>query len=369
MCTGCSGRSVDMGTGGPTVKVVILGAGSTIGTFGNSLGVAGFVTRLYEIHGLTWRAKYPKLAQAVEDSGSWNLDQIWTYVDYRAKLKRSLCPDLHCGKALNPTNDKSDECTKADCKGLDYGPDGSGDIRRALLDCYSLDAECRTIADDAEFTLKSELKSLASGDAVISFNWDVVAERVASRWGAVQLSATRRPPLHANLVNLIKPHGSLSWTDTGIQGANGSGIVWCGESARPLLDCMKMNPNRQVSYPQPLVLGAVPYKDELLAGTQGNKDLYAIIADQWAAVVAAVERATNIVVIGYGFPPEDTYGRFLFRQGVKRRTPRVPPNIAYYTLDREQEKAAMALRDIFGVGADCRFLGPVKGPLPTSRAQ
>ncbi len=86
------------------MKAVILGAGSTIGTFDTpSLGVQGFADRLDKVRP-EWRSDYPELADAVEKSGSGNLDRLWTYMEYTSHLRRSLCPKPDCPR----TRDKPD---------------------------------------------------------------------------------------------------------------------------------------------------------------------------------------------------------------------------------------------------------------------
>ena len=59
---------------------------------------------------------------------------------------------------------------------------------------------------------------------------------------------------------------------------------------------------------EPLVLGAVPIKSELLAEVQsGDRKAYETISDQWAEAACPVTQTTELVVAGYCFPPEDGY--------------------------------------------------------------
>jgi hypothetical protein len=337
------------------MKVVILGAGSTIGTLGNSLGVLGFVQRLCEVHGLAWRALYPQLAEAIRDCGSSNLDRIWTHTDYAAKLARSICPSPDCPKV-------DGVCPRRphDCHGMDYGA-VSGQLRRALLTAYALKDELdELLSERTGGTLMQELSKLSAGDVLISLNWDTVGECVLRKNGAAPLVAVRRPPLDETMLNLVKPHGSLSWADCGRNG----GVYWRQEgSNEPLFDPIQMDPRN--SYPQPLLLGAAPIKDELIAGTQvlgGNPEIFELVADQWASVVHATEHTDDLVVIGYGFPPEDTYGRFLFRHAAKRRGSRGQPTIRYYALPKDTGRIDDALREMFGQDVKYTYEGPVKRP-------
>lgn len=338
------------------MKVVILGAGSTIGTLGGSLGVQGLAQRLEQVHGPTWRARYPRLAEAVEHCGSSNLDRIWTHVDYAAKLTRSVCQAPDCPKL-------DGACPRAgpDCQGPDYGG-VSGELRRALLAAYALRHELEELLmKRAGGTLMGLLTDLQPGDVLISFNWDTVGERILREKCAAPVATARRPPLGSTTVHLVKPHGSLSWEDHGGRAP----VRWCESGSRaPLFEAMQMGSN---NYPQPLVLGALPIKDELIAGTQvmgGNGEIFALIADQWASVVYAVEHADYLVLVGYGFPPEDTYGRFLFRQAAARRGARPRPSIEYYALARDRARIVEAVRETFGSDVNCTYAGCVEPPLP-----
>lgn len=334
------------------MKVVLLGAGATIGTFGDSLGVDGFVGRLNAVDrrmGKPWCVRYPDLARAVHDCGSVNLDRIWTHIDYTAKLRRSLCVRQDC-----PSRPP---CSAVDCGAPDYG-DVSGQLRNALLDAYSLETETADlIATGQPFTLKRILDALEGGDVLISFNWDVVAERtLASLRPTLKVVAASRQCLRSDALNLIKPHGSLSWEDRGA----GKGVFWDeGGSPRP-------DPMRRTGFehPQPFILGAVPIKDELLAGTQkDNPEIFETIGDQWAAVVNAVSLAKQLVIVGYGFPPEDGYGRFLFRAAAGRRTDSARGlRIEFYSRAEDTSTIEGALRDIFGKSITYTYQGTVTGP-------
>jgi hypothetical protein len=320
-------------------NVVILGTGSTIGTLGRitsarELGVNGFTTRLLGVV-QDWRDRFPHLAAAIDESGSENLDQIWTHFDYKGKLRRSLKVEL-------PDDDPT-----------------SGELHQALVAAYSLTKEVDEVNRDSTFSLKTTLMGMGAGDVLISFNWDTVAERLATRLGRTLLVAG--PDLDTDAVNLVKPHGSLSWKD----GGTAETTTWQGDHRRPLLDpipleCVHPGPGKVI---QPLLLGAVPMKERLLKGTQENQKVYEAFADQWAAVVDAIAGATSLTVMGYRFPSEDAYGRFLLREAVRRRTAPMPP-IDYYALETDRAELERALREVFGQEVRCSFLGPVEPAAP-----
>src|SRR5581483_5120999 len=124
------------------MNVMILGTGSTIGTLGRitfapELGVNGFTKRLSRVKP-EWRQKLPHLASAIDESGFDNLDQIWTHIDYRGKLARSLRP-----LKIEP-----------------YHGDTSGELHKALVAAYSLTSEVEQVDLDSTFTLKTALMGL-----------------------------------------------------------------------------------------------------------------------------------------------------------------------------------------------------------------
>ena len=108
------------------MKVVMLGAGSTIGTMGDAtLGVADFTKRLDRVYP-GWRTEYGDIVRAVDDcDGVGNLDVIWPHVDYAVKLKRSI--------QGRPSYDSI-----------------SGQLRKAITRAYSLTPEFERLCDAAK---------------------------------------------------------------------------------------------------------------------------------------------------------------------------------------------------------------------------
>jgi hypothetical protein len=45
-----------------------------------------------------------------------------------------------------------------------------------------------------------------------------------------------------------------------------------------------------------------------------------VVIGQWRVLLQAVTSADEICVVGYGFPSEDAYGRFLIREAARRRS-------------------------------------------------
>lgn len=204
-------------------------------------------------------------------------------------------------------------------------------------------------------SLKAVLSELRLGDTLISFNWDTLAETIlCTVFGAdvVQLPY----PTSSEKIRLAKPHGSLSWIHRGDQAP----IYRDG----PRVRLTPMNPGEVCSGGlgscQPLILGALPIKNELLEEVQRTEPgLHDLVVDQWKEVVDAVLRSTELMVVGYRSPPEDEYGRFLMREAVRKRLKDPPLSIRYFSLVRDREEFERAFRHVFGTGIAYTYCGEV----------
>lgn len=258
-----------------------------------------------------------------------DLDTLWTRIDYYSKFRKIL--------------------------GCEYGSEASIQLHKAIIEAYSFnekidDVLIRTAKED--FTLKIELNKLCPGDTLISFNWDTLAETIAMNMLGINLVQVPCP-YNGTHIRLIKPHGSLSWIhkpEKPIIFQNGS---------KPRLDPM---PEKDVNNDaEPLVLGAVPIKSELLEEIQKvQPGLHDLISAQWREVVNVISQAEEVVVIGYSFPKEDVYGRFLISEAVRRRTEHAKLKICYYSLKKDRPNVEEAFREIFGGAVNYEYKGKVK---------
>jgi len=89
---------------------------------------------------------------------------------------------------------------------------------------------------------------------------------------------------------------------------------------------------------------------------------YCLIASQWRAVFKSIKKAKEIYVVGYGFPKEDHYGRFIFQEAAKQNSKL--KKIWLYERDVCVEKE---LKEIFrradGKEIPIVYKGPVTSPL------
>jgi hypothetical protein len=261
-----------------------------------------------------WTTEYPALFKVVEHLGlcrdKWPLEDVWSCLDWYAKLQPAL-------PKPKPWNDESRQ------------------LKKALLAVFG--KRCDSLSEVAnDSTLANILRDdVKSGDTLVSFNYDTIAERLAARLGC-QLDA--RPRGGAG-VAFAKPHGSASWTLDLCKRS----VDWLSLDGTPLVTSLRTD-HVDVGR-EPLVLGAVPIKSELIREVQtscGIPLIYDVVACQWRVLVEAVRDAKRIVLVGYRFPAEDLYGRFLIKEGLRLRRNSVA--IQYYEL----RKVCCEIKKVFG---------------------
>ena len=326
------------------MKALFVGAGASWGTLGNAGPpvAAGFGSALSSVP--VWDQRYPELASVAQHLGrpldELGLEEIWTSIDYYAKLHRAFRSTPWCRRRVG------------------------SDLKKALLRLYggTCDAAADGLPCPGDYTLARLLSSeqLQEGDVVVSFNYDTLAERLAQRLGRRLWSVGDE--LQKGAVNFAKPHGSASWwLNLGDQ------RVECpAEGAEPFLNSLaeaEVDKGRE-----PLMLGTVPIKSELIEEVQrqcGVPEVFNVVMRQWRAVVQAVAQADVLVVAGYSFPREDQYGRFLFREAMRSRPGSVPIRVEYYeTPDRAAEVGASIVQTFLrrGQAMAIEWLGPIERP-------
>lgn len=332
------------------MKAFFFGAGSSRGTVGAPVAREfGFALNVMDPN---WQIIYPALLQVVQHLHlplhDWSLESVWSCMDYYAKLRN----------AIGTTPPWTHE---------------SPQFKRAILTLYGqrCDRQADRLPRDDSYTLGRILQNeLQLGDRLISFNYDTIVERLARRFfhNNDHLHLRQADYRYTNYdgqdaIVLAKPHGSTSWI---LRDATGNTIFTAndGNLRFDSLTDTDVDAGRE-----PLVLGAVPIKSELIFQVQqqlGVPAVFQIIQEQWRAVVRAIRDADSLVIVGYSFPPEDQYGRFLMQEGVRQRNRR-PLDIEFYALnEQETENRIREIFQIAGVHIErLRFLGQVTGPRQT----
>lgn len=325
------------------MKVVILGAGATSGTLGKPAGAADFLACLRQ--GCPdWQTTFAVLQSIVEGVGARpdappSIEDIWARADYYAKFRAIL--------------------------GSEYGPGASNEIHKAVLLAYSFTQDvARIVQGDKAFTLAAVLDELGPGDALISFNWDTLAESLMMKLLGKDLVQAPHPDADS-AVRLIKPHGSLAWVHTRDERDPRVCRVHRRNGRAPLIEVMHPDEvqvgRADAHFSEPFVIGAVPVKSELLEEVQrDHPESYQTVCEQWREALSALTNATKVTFMGYGFPASDDYGRFLIGEAVRRRPhTAVALPVRYYTRNRDAASIGKILREILA-SADVVYAGEVK---------
>ena len=239
--------------------------------------------------------------------------------------------------------------------------DESPQMKKALLEVYG--RRCDDAADQLPLTDSYTLgrlirNELNSGDIIISFNYDTIVERLARRFGYTLLSVDAQEQERRKGITLAKPHGSTSWTlDLNY---NPRRVISASNHSEVLINSLESTDVDQCR--EPLVLGAVPIKSELIREVQdvcASPNVFETVTRQWQALVEAVRDADSVVIVGYSFPPEDQYGRFLLKEGIRLRSSEL--TVEFFELKKKRRKRKKAIRDVFGSHVELVYQGAVEG--------
>jgi hypothetical protein len=340
------------------MQLFLFGAGSTMGTLGLP-GVEQF-GREFERLVPDWRTsdQYRELARFVGEfisitgAATWRLDHFWRRLDYVAKLGEAI-------KNLGMLRDRGD---------------ASRELHRAVAAVYGpLDEAAleRAWRSSDPFTLRDILGQVQAGDAVVSLNWDVLVEwlLVNCRLRGTAARAIQAPHARdASDVLLVKPHGSLSWRRP-MQARTEPAFAWCNADGSPLTRAMtgadvSKDEHADIFY-QPLLLGAVPVKSEVIREVQANQPhVHAHIIEQWRALCEALRDADELQVIGYSFPDEDAYGHFVLEEAARARDRiRTPLRVRLYEVDCKHKEVAERIGRTLNVDPNAvEAMGPVRAP-------
>ena len=336
------------------MKVFFIGAGASKGTFhstGTGVPVAAEFGKALQDIDPQWPFHYPALFKIVEHldlpRADWGLEPVWTCMDYYAKLQEAI-PNSP------PWTDENE----------------SPQLKKALLEVYG--KRCDDAADQLpltdSYTLGGLVKNeLNPGDIIISFNYDTIVERLARRFGHTLRSVVdAQEQDRKKWITLAKPHGSTSWTLD--LNCNPRRVISASNDDGVLLNSLKptdLYNGRVYSGREPLVLGAVPIKSELIREVQSicqSPEVFTTVAKQWRTVVEAIRDADSVVTVGYSFPQEDRYGRFLLKEGIRLRSSEL--TVEFFELEDSRSEREEAIRDVFGSRVEnLVYRGAVEGIL------
>lgn len=308
-------------------RVIILGAGASYGTLEPEAPLAAGFGKYLIKKAPDWSHRYPYLAAAINFLGprlqdttlaSWALDKVWGAIDNRVKLKCVLGLTLP-GAPFPPPPSLKKEIYK---RNLDPWGLAGLELRCAVADVYGVDLDPaiqRASGDNG--TVRKRLKELQPGDCVISFNYELLAETILKKNG--QKFTVANPWINPDDVRdailLCKPHGSLNWKQRSPE--NGRSVEFLNDPMRE--DEIDFAETENCTM-QPGIIGPVPYKSEIILPelqVRNVPSFFYLLVAQWRSAIEHLSMCEKLIILGYGFPPEDLHAQYLFADaGAKRKS-------------------------------------------------
>jgi hypothetical protein len=309
----------------------IVGSGCSRGTLGGNADcppVAQDFVKELEARA-RWMSDYPELSKVIahlrRTHDNVGLEELWTCIDLHTKF-----PEVFP---------------------ISWKPRGViTELKSALVRMYGrhCDQLSERIPPSDTCTIVAEVANkIQAGDTLVSFNYDTLIERVVKNIGSVPMRHGMH--LEPGTIRFAKPHGSTSWSiqDLGYSVTNGA----------PIVD--SLGHEEVENGVDPLLLGAVPLKSELIFEVQEyyrSRRVFEVVREHWRTVAKAVATATRIVVLGYSFPKEDIYGRFFFHEGNSMRNDELSLSIDAFSLSDE---IVTTVKKLFPMASSICFKGPV----------
>ena len=339
-------------------SVLLLGAGASKGTLREFAPTSAEFGEYLQKNVPSWSIEYQFLAAAVKFLGNripntsleaWALDKVWSAIDTRVKLQQIW--GLGLPGALFPYIVKGVQRN-------DWDPWGIAGFELACLVARvygdNLEDKIKKAAE-GNGSLKTELDKLKGGDCVISFNYDLLAERILDKLAKEWIRANRyyERIQRDNKILLNKPHGCLSWKGH------------FSEKECPVEILYGPMPERDIR-PQvhPCLAAPVPFKSEIIDPTlQLNlaPNMFHLLVAQWRSAIEYLSEANKLVVMGYGFPSEDLYARYLFAEAAAKRDNEASLEVEVYEICRQRyDEVEKEIKKTFGPSR-CHFTCKYKG--------
>ena len=334
-------------------KVLVLGAGASSGTLRNRAPLSRHFGEYLDEKVSDWTTQYPYLRGAIRffkerlpDIGEkeWALDKVWGAIDDRVKLRYVFDLDLHIPGAPSPRPNN----LRIYRRGVDDFGLAGFELKRAIVRVYGhdLESESRKVLD-RNGTLASEIERLENGDCVISFNYDLLAEKIMKKkFGDKGRKIVKAIPGETvgEGVMLCKPHGSLSWRVRVPEN-------YVEPKIEPFDEPIE---EAQVDYwpsleaeIQPGIVAPVPFKEQIaIPEIQGRvRKFFCLLVEQWRQAIIKISGAEEITVAGYGFPMEDSHAVHMFCEAKARM--RTKPTIRLYQKKECSDRVRKTIQKIF----------------------
>lgn len=342
------------------MKTLLLGAGASFATLGSKIAPIseGFGKTLND-NVPRWKDQYPFLRSGViylqrqqnnkVEEDTWPLDAVWNGIDENYKLESIIAnndfewPSIPTGKRLYHQYQRpSWRC---------FWILAGWELRRALAKLYgtSLQEELSKQAIHDKWLAK-RLRELEEGDIVASTNYDLLAESIIQqKWPSASNCRTEQEYRSRTTTQgplILKLHGSLDWLFRSHWITKRSQIDRTADNTAITDDDIDLDETFLET--RPLVIAPVRYKDEIVFPSAQPPELVEVLKFQWERLIDAVSKADELQVLGYGFPPDDSYGNRLIQEAVRRRPTAPRLRVLLYLRDDKCPKVKKRLeRDIF----------------------
>jgi hypothetical protein len=186
-------------------------------------------------------------------------------------------------------------------RGHSFSPSDVAHIKHELLLAIS-DVLLEPLPKAERSRVTRFAKLLRPGDAVITFNWDLLVEEAL-----FDLDKEWEYKLTDGAISVLKPHGSLDWFDSKKVSINRKSIFPLNEKFKRIQVFNRFRAPRISTPVVPVILPPVINKKIVY------EELQAIWRDAWLAL----RHASEIYVIGYSLPPEDLHARLTIRSAIR----------------------------------------------------
>ena len=323
------------------MKVLLLGAGASAATLGDDIAPVsvGFGKTLNTRHS-DWVNRFPFLRAAVAylRNGAiddWPLDAVWNGIDENYKLRLVIANDGYEWPS-SPTMAKRLYQQYGYRSWSSFWILAGWELKRAVAEVYGTALKpfmTQTLLEDK--WLWKQIAALGEQDVIASTNYDLLAENIARlRWPSARNCLT-----HVELQNrtyaqgplVSKLHGSLDWWFC-------SNWITKKHRVDRTLDGLPIGDDeidlgQNFWETRPLVVAPVRYKDEIVFPGSQPAELVEVLTLQWKMFVEALSRADEFHVLGYRFPPDDSYGNRMLQEAMRRRPVKSELHVRLYLPD------------------------------------
>jgi hypothetical protein len=339
-----------------------MGAGASFGTLGEKAPVSKGFGKYLHNNVPEWSRNYPYLAAAIRFlepripctyEESWALDEVWSAIDNRVKLRYVLGGLKLPGAPFPPPTNKNIYKICLDPWGL-----AGFELRCAVVRVYGKDLDSNIQkATEGNGTVKKIIEQLQQGDCIISLNYDLLAERILEKLKKKFTIATPYTVQESDRILLCKPHGSLSWQ--GFFPENGRCVQILNDPITEEKNDFNFELNTDT---HAAIIAPVPFKSEIIdSALQLNKvpNFFNLLVAQWQYAIQRISEAEKLIVLGYGFPHEDQHARYLFAEAKAIRKSNKNLEIEVYASCKQSfEKVKKEIDELFDP-TSCKYQSPV----------